>query len=113
QYARGSWWERIFGWRFLDPVEVAGRIAASTPDGVTLVALSHLGLRADRELARRVPRLDIVLGGHSHDTLMQPEYVGDVPIVHAGPYGTYVSRSRLTRDGARTRIADFALERLA
>jgi 2',3'-cyclic-nucleotide 2'-phosphodiesterase (5'-nucleotidase family) len=112
QYPVGSPWERLFGWRFLDPYETAARIADSTPPDVTLIALSHLGLRADRELARRVPRLEVILGGHSHDTLPQPEYVGDVPIVHAGPYGAFVSRTDLARANGRTHIAQFALERL-
>jgi 5'-nucleotidase / UDP-sugar diphosphatase len=112
QYPEGSPWERLFGWRFLDPIAVAQTIAAETPDDVTLIALSHLGLRLDRELARRVPRLELVLGGHSHDTLPAPEYVGDVPIVHAGPYGHYVSRTDLVRENGRARIAAFALESL-
>ena len=109
QYSVGSLWERLLGWRFLPPGDVAERIAAETPADVTLVALSHLGLRADRELARRVPRLDLILGGHSHDTLAQPEYVGAVPIVHAGPYGAFVSRTELRRDAGRARIAQFEL----
>lgn len=112
QYPHGAPWERVFGWRFLDPLAVAERIAASTPDGTTLVAMSHLGLRHDRLLAERVPRLDLILGGHSHDTLQAPEYVGGVPIVHAGPYGAYASRTELVRDGGRARIAAFALEPL-
>jgi 2',3'-cyclic-nucleotide 2'-phosphodiesterase (5'-nucleotidase family) len=112
QYPQGAPWERVFGWRFLDPLAVAERIAASTPDGTTLVAMSHLGLRHDRLLAERVPRLDLILGGHSHDTLQAPEYVGGVPIVHAGPYGAFASRTELVRDGGRARIAAFALEPL-
>jgi 2',3'-cyclic-nucleotide 2'-phosphodiesterase (5'-nucleotidase family) len=112
QYAVGSPWERLFGWRFRDPYEVASEIAATTPSGTTLVALSHLGLQADRHLAARVPRLDLILGGHSHDTLPQPEHVGPVPIVHAGPYGAFASRTDLVRDGERARIVDFALEPL-
>ena len=112
QYPAGSPWERLFGWRFLDPYAVASAMADSTPEGTTLVALSHLGLRADRELAAREPRLDLILGGHSHDTLPAPEYVGAVPIVHAGPYGAFASRTELAREGGRARIVDFALEPL-
>ena len=112
QYPAGSPWERVFGWRFLDPYAVAAEMARTTPPGVTLIALSHLGLRADRELAARVGRLDLILGGHSHDTLAEPEYVGGVPIVHAGPYGAYASRTELERDGDRARITGFALESL-
>jgi len=113
QYPMGSPWERLFGWRFLDPVGVAERIAATTPADTTLIALSHLGLRHDRLLAAGVPRLDLILGGHSHDTLHEPELVGGVPIVHAGPYGAFASRTELARDRTgRARITDFALEPL-
>jgi 2',3'-cyclic-nucleotide 2'-phosphodiesterase (5'-nucleotidase family) len=113
QYPSGSPWERLFGWRFEDPLVTAARIAADTPPETTLVALSHLGLAHDRLLAAHVPRLDLILGGHSHDTLFAPEYVGDVPIVHAGPYAKYVSRTELVLRDGRARIADFALEPLA
>lgn len=109
QYGAGSPWERVFGWRFRDPLETAREFAATTPEGTLLVVLSHLGLRVDRKLAAAVPRLDLILGGHSHDTLFEPEYAGDVPIVHAGPYGRYVSRTELDCSGARSRISRFDL----
>jgi hypothetical protein len=46
--------------------------------------------------------------------LAEPELVGDVPIVHAGPYGAFASRTELAKgaDG-RARIVDFALEPLS
>lgn len=111
QYPEGSPWERVLGWRFRDPLETAAEIAATTPPDTTLVVLSHLGLRMDRELARAVPRLDLILGGHSHDTLAAPDTSLGVPIVHAGPYGAFVSRTVLVRDAddARARIGEFAL----
>jgi 2',3'-cyclic-nucleotide 2'-phosphodiesterase (5'-nucleotidase family) len=113
QYPSGSPWERVFGWRFLDPLDVAASIAETTPPDTTLIALSHLGLRHDRLLAQRVPRLELILGGHSHDTLPEPELAGGVPIVHAGPYGAFASRTELVKDASgRARIADFALEPL-
>jgi 5'-nucleotidase len=111
QYPVGSPWERVFGWRFLDPWEAVAPYALQLPPGEMLVVLSHVGLSLDRRLAERVPRIDLVLGGHSHDTLFEPERVGDVPIVHAGPYGRYVSRSTLDYDAAKRRyaLADFEL----
>jgi 2',3'-cyclic-nucleotide 2'-phosphodiesterase (5'-nucleotidase family) len=113
QYPEGSLFERVFGWRFLDPIAVAQRIADTTAPGTTLIALSHLGLRHDRILAARVPRLDLILGGHSHDTLSEPELVAGVPIVHAGPYGAFASRTELAKDATgRARITDFKLEPL-
>ncbi|HEY1653736.1 MAG TPA: metallophosphoesterase [Candidatus Tumulicola sp.] len=104
QYPAGSPWERVFGWRFLDPWDAVAPYARQIPDGEPLVVLSHVGLSLDRELARRVPRIDLVLGGHSHDTLFDPEYVEGVPIVHAGPYGRYVSCSELEFDRQRGRF---------
>ncbi len=113
QYPFGSPWERIFGWRFLDPIATARAIAETTPPATTLIALSHLGLAHDRLLARAVPRLDLILGGHSHDTLPAPERIGTVPIVHAGPYGAFASRTELVKDAdGRARISAFALEPL-
>lgn len=111
QYPAGSPWERIFGWHFLDPDEVVAEFAAKLAADETLIVLSHLGLRADRALAARSPRIDLLLGGHSHDTLESPELAGEVPIVHAGPYGKYVSRTELAYDPAsgRARIDGFAL----
>ncbi|MGH7662274.1 MAG: metallophosphoesterase [Vulcanimicrobiaceae bacterium] len=111
QYPSGSPWERLFGWRFLDPYEVTANFASSLGKDQTLVVLSHLGLRADRLLAQRVPRIDLLLGGHSHDTTPEPERVGNVPIVHAGPYGRFVSRSELEPESetGRMRLTRFAL----
>lgn len=109
QYPVGSAWEKIFGWRFLDPFEVIAQAAKAVPGGEPFVVLSHLGLSLDRKLAAAVPRIDLLLGGHSHDTLVQPEMVGEVPIVHAGPYGKYVSRSTLQRDSGRWRLRGFEL----
>lgn len=111
QYPQGSPWERVFGWRFLDPFDVARNAAQRVPPGEPFVLLSHLGLAKDRRLAKAVPRIDLILGGHSHDTLHEPEIVEGVPIVHAGPYGRFVSRSDLEYDAAasRWRLRDFAL----
>lgn len=108
QYPTGSAWERVFGWRFLDPIAVAREVAARAAPHELLIVLSHVGLRVDRLLAAAVPRLDLILGGHSHDTLREPEYVGRVPIVHAGPYGAYVSCTEFARapDGVRVARAE-------
>jgi len=111
QYPVGSAWEHVFGWRFLQPWDAIEDYAKTIPDGDMLVVLSHIGLSLDRKLAERVPRIDLILGGHSHDTLFEPEIVHDVPIVHAGPYGEYVSCTELSYNADRKRftIDNFAL----
>jgi len=111
QYRVESPWERVFGWRFLEPWIALEPYLRALPEGDMAVVLSHVGLSLDRELAQRLPRIDLILGGHSHDTLDEPEYVAGVPIVHAGPYGRFVSQSDLEYDRSlgRFRLSDFAL----
>lgn len=103
QYPQGSPWERIFGWRFLQPEAVLAEFSQTVGPGEALIVLSHLGLHRDRELAQSNARVDLLLGGHSHDTLQEPELRNGVPIVHAGPYGQYVSQSDLEYDVTRRR----------
>ncbi|MFY0608123.1 MAG: bifunctional metallophosphatase/5'-nucleotidase [Cyclobacteriaceae bacterium] len=59
-----------------------------------LVALTHLGSRADRELAIYAPFLDLVIGGHSHEQLN--DQVGSVSIVQAGSYLNLLGKISLT-----------------
>src|SRR5579872_3374735 len=96
QYRTGSGWERVFGWRFLSPDAARSALEASENEPADLtILLSHMGLAADREIARSWPNLAAILGGHSHDTLTQPEVVNGVPIAHAGAYARYVGRLSL------------------
>jgi len=61
-----------------------------------LVVLSHIGLEADRRLAEKVEGLDLVVGGHSHTHLSEPEQVNGTWIVQAGSYGRSVGQVTLT-----------------
>jgi len=51
-----------------------------------LIALTHIGLREDQKLARDVSGIDLIVGGHSHITLTEPEMVNGTPIVQTGCY---------------------------
>lgn len=48
------------------------------------IALTHIGLNNDRQLANRFPQLDLIIGGHSHDLFEEALMVNDVLIAHAG-----------------------------
>lgn len=109
QYRTGSGWERIFGWRFLAPDVALRDLLASTPGADVTVVLSHLGLSADRAIAESFPMLDAIVGGHSHDLLREPVYVGDVPIVHAGAFAAYAGRLELDLSARRSRVASYRL----
>jgi 2',3'-cyclic-nucleotide 2'-phosphodiesterase (5'-nucleotidase family) len=109
QYPVNSPWERVFGWRFLDPIATVRTYSAQIGRDEPLIVLSHLGLSLDRKLAAAVSRITLLLGGHSHDTLERPEMAGGVPIVHAGPYGKYVSSTQLQWVQGAWTMHDFAL----
>ena len=77
----------------------------TVPDGEMLIVLSHVGLALDRELAA-------ARAAHRSDSRRtQPRYalrarvVDGVPIVHAGPYGQFVSRTELSTMRPRARFA--------
>ena len=54
-----------------------------------IVALTHIGLPKDRILAEKCPKINLILGGHSHD--YSTEKVGNTYIVHSGAYGQHYS----------------------
>jgi 5'-nucleotidase len=57
--------------RFSDVKEaVRGRVGALRGDVDAFVAVTHLQLRQDIELAEQVPELDLILGGHEHENYL-------------------------------------------
>ncbi|MBU5584239.1 bifunctional metallophosphatase/5'-nucleotidase, partial [Enterococcus sp. S181_ASV_20] len=55
-----------------------------------LVLMSHLGISVDRQIARELPAIDVILGSHTHHLFETGEKIGDVQLVAAGKYGYYV-----------------------
>jgi 5'-nucleotidase len=70
-------------------VEDAVRAEVKRLDPVTdvIMVLSHIGLKDDERLARAVPGIDLIVGGHSHTPMRAASRVGDTWIVQAGSYG--------------------------
>ncbi len=66
-------------------------------DNDFVFALTHLGTKADKSLAKNTKGLDLIIGGHSHQLYLEPKYQIDrsgynVPIVQAGANGKYLGR---------------------
>ncbi len=57
-----------------------------------IVALSHVGFSRDVEIAREVPWIDIIFGGHSHDYTEKLVRIGGTLIVNGGEKGPYLVR---------------------
>jgi 5'-nucleotidase/UDP-sugar diphosphatase len=83
--------------RFLDQYQTARRMVDELKgQGADIVVtLSHCGLDEDRELARRVTGIDIIIGSHCHTTLSEPILAGGTIIVQAGRFGEYLGQLEL------------------
>lgn len=57
-----------------------------------IVALSHIGYKADVRLAKQVKGIDLIFGGHSHETVKKIGRVNKTAIVNGGEKGSQVIR---------------------
>lgn len=72
---------------FHDPIAIAKMVAERLRPRVDiLIVLSHLGYPLEVELAKAVPELDVIVGGHSHTELKVAEEVNGVILVQADEY---------------------------
>ncbi len=60
-----------------------------------IIAVTHSGVEEDRDLAREVPGIDVIVGGHCHTALHEPVVEGDTVIVQAGSLLEYYGRLEL------------------
>jgi 5'-nucleotidase / UDP-sugar diphosphatase len=83
-----------------------------------IICISHSGITKDKkgewsgedvELARAVPGLDLIIGGHSHTRLEQPLMINGIPIVQTGEFGEYVGRLSLSYLNGKTKVIGYKL----
>jgi 5'-nucleotidase len=72
------------------------------PDVDLLIAITHIGIKADERLALSCPELDLIVTGHTH-LLARPEERAGVPIVQAGWFGHHYGRVRCAVPGGASR----------
>jgi len=108
---------------FSDAVEAAKEMVTvlrETEKVDVVIALSHSGLEEgkdgiitdgdDARLAKAVPGIDVVLGGHSHTALHQAIIVNDrTPVVQAGKYTENVGELVITLDGDKLTVESYEL----
>ncbi|MCS7301001.1 MAG: bifunctional metallophosphatase/5'-nucleotidase [Fimbriimonadales bacterium] len=86
-----------------DPFEAARQLVPQLRQQADVVILiSHLGIGDDERLAREVPGIDVIVGGHSHTRLAEPRFVewqqkapanlGGTVIVQAHQWGGELGR---------------------
>jgi 5'-nucleotidase len=88
------------GMKYLDPVDTANRLAAQlrTQHRCDIViCLSHLGYEPDTRFAASTRNIDLIIGGHSHTFMEEPDLRKnadnrDVMIYQTAGRGVYVGR---------------------
>lgn len=91
--------EKVIG-SFIDIDEAAKEVGVicdnyRTKDTSMTVLLTHIGIEEDRKLAERLNPdwgVNMIIGGHSHTAMSEPEYVNSIPIVQA-----YMGTSQIGR----------------
>lgn len=88
--------DNVKGLTFKSPVEVAKTVVPALKKEVDhVVVVSHIGIDVDREIAKNVPGIDLIVGGHSHTPLKTPEIVNGTYIVQDWEYGKSLGRADL------------------
>ncbi len=67
--------------QFTAPIEAAkAQVAALQAEGVfTIIGLTHVGIDVDRQIAREVSGISLIIGGHSHTPMGPMNKVGTPP----------------------------------
>lgn len=69
-----------------------------------IIAVTHSGIPEDRALARAVPEIDLIVGGHDHQEIPEPILEGRTVILQSGYYLRNLGRARFAYDAETKRI---------
>jgi 5'-nucleotidase/UDP-sugar diphosphatase len=83
--------------QFLDQHEAARQAVDELKEqgADVIVGITHSGVDEDRELAREVLGIDVIVGGHTDNALYKPILEGTTIIVQAGSLGRYLGQLEL------------------
>ena len=80
-----------------------------------VILMSHYGIEGDRILAEKMPEdlhVDLILGGHTHIDMDQPEIVNGIPLAQSSFGTTHIGRYDLTVDADGGGILDWKWSRV-
>lgn len=102
---------RLSSQYFHEPVKYGVQAAQDLRSGCDiLIALTHIGLSKDIELARQSGLIDLILGGHTHTITEEPVVVGKTVVLHHGFHARHVGHVILNYDNGSLQIENKLLE---
>lgn len=105
------------GYRLLNPFEVANQVVSKLRPQVDLVvSLHHMGIWDDEVYPKKVPGVDVVIGGHSHTQMDHAKVIKNnnkngiegTLLQHAYYMGVYVGRIDLKLDTESRKILSYS-----
>lgn len=99
----------IFGFIFREPKEIV-RLYMDVlhANGVNVIGvLSHLGVEGDIQLAKDVPGISFIVGGHSHTILNDPKFINGTIITQTGAYGMYLGCLHMLLDKSNGKVLSY------
>lgn len=91
-----SWWAKVTDYIFDDPLKTGPGLAKKLRSGTDLlIALTHIGYQRDIALCQS-PDIDLVIGGHSHQTVYPPECHGHAYLAATGAYAEHLGHLTVT-----------------
>jgi 5'-nucleotidase / UDP-sugar diphosphatase len=112
--------ERVKGVEFRDPFPITKKLVKELKkDHDVIIVLSHLGFYpneshgarfpGDLTLAKEIPEIDVIVGGHTHTELTQPVREGKTLIVQAKETGQFVGKLELELVDGKLVMQDYKL----
>jgi 2',3'-cyclic-nucleotide 2'-phosphodiesterase (5'-nucleotidase family) len=89
-----------------DPIKIAQQQVDKLKElgADVVIALSHSGVREDRELAEKVNNIDIILGGHDHYQTLKPEIISNTILLHSSYYLAHLGMLELEFDNSTGKL---------
>lgn len=107
----------LYKWRLGDDGKISGEVKVAKKwakylrerGNEVIIALTHIGVKKDQNLAKEVPEIDVIVGGHSHTMLTEVVFQKTgknkiVPIVQAGHHGEWLGKLNLDYDRATKKV---------
>ena len=93
-----SFYKNVKPFRFLAAAPVLRKLLPQMhkAGAQIIILISHLGDDADRQLAREVSGIDVIVGGHTHVVIEKPYFINGTIILQAGCYTKYLGRLNVT-----------------
>ncbi|WP_127588248.1 bifunctional metallophosphatase/5'-nucleotidase [Paenibacillus koleovorans] len=90
----------LLGWTATEPLQAVREeaIKLRLAGAQLVIVMSHLGLMMDQRMARETEGIDLILGGHSHHLMEQPEREGSVWLAATGSHGRFIGELTVSYD---------------